>query len=132
MAYKTFPDIQTPDYPLEEDYADHTLKMQVDNETILTRPRFTSLPLSFKITWSHLKTVDYNKLRAFYKEMRGGALAFKWTYPEDEGNDYSQKEFIVRFADSSMNFQLVEIDKWSGSITLQVTPEEEQGEEGTE
>lgn len=113
-----FPSIQTPDYPLQEVFTDHTLKMQVDNETILTRPRFTKLPKSFKLTWEHLPTTDYNKLRAFYQETRGGAIAFSWTYPTDEGNEYSGKTFEVRFTDSEFDFQLVEVNYWSGSITL--------------
>lgn len=113
-----FPDIQTPDYPLNEIFTDHTLKMQVDNETILTRPRFTKLPKAFKITWSKLPTADYNQLRAFFQQTRGGALAFEWTYPSDVGNDYSGKKFTVRFSDSELSFRLVECSFWSGSITL--------------
>lgn len=119
MAENTFPDIQAPDYPLNEVFTDHTLKMQVDNETILTRPRFTKMPKAFKVSWSKLQVSDYNKLRAFFLKMKGGALSFIWIYPEDPGNEYSQKQFTVRFADSELNFQLVEIDKWSGTITLQ-------------
>lgn len=113
-----FPSIQAPDYPLNEVFTDHTLKMQVDNETILTRPRFTKLPKAFKLTWAHLPTSDYNELRAFYLETRGGAYAFNWTYPADAGNEYSGKTFEVRFTDSEFNFQLVELNYWSGSITL--------------
>lgn len=113
-----FPTIQTPDYPLNEIFTDHTLKMQVDNETILTRPRFTKLPKAFKLSWSKLPTKDYNKLRAFYQQTRGGALSFEWTYPADEGNEYSGQKFTVRFTDSELSFQLVELNLWSGSITL--------------
>lgn len=113
-----FPTIQTPDYPLNEVFTDHSLKMQVDNETILTRPRFTKMPKAFKVTWSKLPSTDYNRLRAFYLSMKGGALSFKWTYPEDPDNEYSKKEFVVRFNDSELNFQLVEGSYWSGSITL--------------
>lgn len=113
-----FPDIQTPDYPLEELHKDHTIKMTVDNETILTRPRFTKIPKSFKITWSKLPTKDYNKLRAFYSQTRGDALSFEWTYPKDEGNDYSGEKFIVRFDDGLLDFKIVECSFWSGSITI--------------
>lgn len=114
----TFPTIQTPDYPLQETKTDHTLKMQVDNETILTRPRFTKMPRAFKLTWSKLPTADYNLLRSFYDSMHGGSLAFQWAYPNDPGNDYSGKTFTVRFDNESLDFQLVEMDYWNGSVTL--------------
>lgn len=86
-----FPNIQIPDYPLSEVFTDHTLKMQVDNETILTRPRFTKMPKSFKLTWTKLPVSDYNQLRAFFLAMKGGAISFDWTYPADPGNEYTGK-----------------------------------------
>lgn len=114
----TFPDIAVPDYPLEEEIKDHSLKMQMDNETILTRPKYTKMPQSFKLTWSHMTTADYNKLRAFYKDRKGGALAFSWTYPTDAGNDLSGQTFTVRFDDESLNFKLTSVNYWEGTITL--------------
>lgn len=36
-----FPNIKNPIYPLKHKRVDHTYKMEQDNETINTRPRFT-------------------------------------------------------------------------------------------
>lgn len=115
-----FPTIQSPSYPLNEVYTDHTIRMQVENETILTRPRFTKMPKAFKVSWDKLPVSDYNQLRAFFLAMKGGASSFIWKYPKDPGNDFSEKEFTVRFNDSELNFQAVELNYWSGTITLQV------------
>lgn len=117
-----FPTIQTPDYPLHEIRTDHTLKMKVENETILTRPKLTKVPKAFKLTWSELPTEDFIKLKNFWESMHGGALIFQWTYPTDEGNDYSGKTFNVRFDDDELDWSLVKMNYWSVSLTLRVAP----------
>lgn len=42
-----FPNIKNPIYPLKHKRVDHTYKMEQDNETINTRPRFTKKAAAF-------------------------------------------------------------------------------------
>ena len=117
-----FPNIASPSFPLTEISTDHTLYMQVDNDPILPRPRFTKMPRSFKLTWDSLPSADYNKLRTFYRDStKGGAISFNWTYPiTDPDNALAGKVFEVRFNDTSLEFQLKQFGYWTGSVTLQV------------
>ena len=53
-----FPNIKNPIYPLKHKRVDHTYKMEQDNETINTRPRFTKKPLHFTVQWSAVPAAD--------------------------------------------------------------------------
>lgn len=113
-----FPPIKPPVYPLQETYTDHSIKMQMDNLTINTRPRFTKMPKKFKLTWTALPAADFAKLRSFYLyDTKGGALSFAWTYPNEPGSGYAGKSFMVRF-EGDLDFSLDNPGYYSGSVTL--------------
>lgn len=81
-----FPNIKNPIYPLKHKRVDHTYKMEQDNETINTRPRFTKKPLHFTLQWSALPAADYSLLDTFFNDQTyGNALKFQWTYPPEPG-----------------------------------------------
>lgn len=113
-----FPTIQYPVYPLKENIPDHTWKGETDNETILTRPRFTKVKHSFTLTWDALPIADLVTLHSFYlNQARQGALAFNWTYPPEPGSPYAGTVFAMRF-DGDWEMSLSDPGHYSGSIKL--------------
>ncbi|MBQ9256145.1 MAG: hypothetical protein IJ694_04830 [Acidaminococcaceae bacterium] len=112
-----FPSIMAPNYPLQETHKDHSRKGEVSNTTIITSPRFTKAPLSFRLTWNSLPAADYDLLRNFYDNVVCcGALDFNWTHPDDGGN-YANKVFRVRF-DGDLEFRLIAVGRYEGSVKL--------------
>lgn len=114
-----FPNIKNPIYPLKHKRVDHTYKMEQDNETINTRPRFTKKPLHFTLQWSALPAADYSLLDTFFNDQTyGNALKFQWTYPLEPGCKFAGQTFTVRFS-GDLEFDLVNPGLFSGQIALE-------------
>ena len=88
-----------PDYPTniqlpsrcEEVTEDPAIRSGFETGIVHTRPRFTRVRRTWKISWEYIKGADYRVLRTFYDQIRGGALSFNWTHPIEN------KVFEVRF-----------------------------------
>lgn len=106
-----FPSIRPPVYPIKETIPDTAIKGELENQTILTRKRFTRTPRTFELTWSALPQKEYRLLKSFYETVNG-ALPFSWVHPIDGG-----APLMVRF---SGNFEFTSVNPkyWEGTITL--------------
>lgn len=111
-----FPKIKAPVYPIKETIPDTAIKGKLENQVILARKRFTRTPMTFELSWTALPEADYEKLRAFYREVNA-AVAFRWSYPVGAGGAFSGKVFTVRF-DGEFTFSCTNHGYWEGNIKL--------------
>nr|DAF12928.1 MAG TPA: Amicyanin [Caudoviricetes sp.] len=111
-----FPQIKPPVYPIHETIPDTAIKGKLENQVILARKRFTRTPMTFELTWTALPESDYEKLRAFYREVNA-AVSFRWVYPVGAGGAFSGRAFTVRF-DGEFSFSCANHGYWEGSIKL--------------
>ena len=115
MSMNTFPTIEPPKSPIDGTIEDHTIKGESDGVTILTRPRFTKDVYVFKPQWDAMNSTDFASLKSFYQQMRGNALEFIWTHP-NEGAE-ANNTYRVRF-DGNMDWKLSNLGYYEVSITL--------------
>lgn len=115
-----FPIIQQPVYPLATKIKDPSLKSEMENGLVISRPRFTRVPQSFVLKWTALPAADYAVLRDFYRDnVYGGSLAFDWRYPAVAGDPYSGQVFSVRFMGEEFSFNMVAPGYYAGTLTVQ-------------
>ena len=114
-----FPTIVQPSYPFNIEYANPAIKGEMEDNTIVTRPRYTKMPIRCTLRWTGMPNDDYDTLRAFYKKTLGGSVAFNWIYPSITGDELSDTIMLMRFSDSSFNFSYDQFGRWSGQIILE-------------
>ena len=115
-----FPTIQQPVYPFTTKIKDPSLKAEMENGLVISRPRFTRVPQSFVLKWTALPSADYAALRNFYRNsVYGGSLAFDWQYPAVAGDPDSGKLFSVRFTGEDFSFSMVAPGYYAGTLIIQ-------------
>ena len=115
-----FPDIQQPVYPFTTKLKDPSLQSEMENGLVVSRARFTRVPLNFTLKWTALPAADYALLRDFYlNTVYGGSLAFNWYYPTVPDDSFSGRLFSVRFTGGDVTFELAAPGYYSGKITIQ-------------
>ena len=109
----TFPDIQKPSFPLDDEIEDSTIRSEMDDGTVVTRLRFTKIRHTYTLNWDALPDADYQELVTFLTEtVKMGALSFSWTNPRDSTVHTVRLKSMGKFSGKAVNI-------WSGSITLQ-------------
>lgn len=115
-----FPNIQQPVYPFTTKIKDPALQSEMENGLVISRAKFTRVPLTFILKWTALPAADYAALRDFYRNtVRGGSLAFDWYYPTVANDPYSGQLFTVRFGSGDVSFDLAVPGYYSGTLTIQ-------------
>lgn len=116
---RVFPSISNPVYPLDGTYKDHTLKMEMDNITVNTRPRFTKTPVTFTLQWTALRASEFSTLYDFYvSTCKGCALPFTWTYPDEPNDPLAGKKYNMRFA-GDLSFSLANPGLYTVSVAIE-------------
>jgi len=115
-----FPTIQQPVYPFTTKIKDPSLQSEMENGLMVSRVKFTRVPLTFILKWTALAAADYAVLRDFYrKTVYGGGLVFNWYYPTVPNDPYSGQLFSVRFTGGDISFNLSAPGYYSGTLTIQ-------------
>ena len=110
----TWPNIETPNLPLEEVGRLSTVRSPYEAGYVNTRPRWTRARRSFVLTWNALSSSGFSTLRAFFEEtVRGGGDSFTWTHP------VTSTSYTVRFAQDELRFTAILGDRYRGSVTLE-------------
>lgn len=104
--------IKNPDYPLDEQLADPTLRSEFEDGSQQTRPKHTRIRNTFTVSWKSLPDDEKQLLEDFYRNtVKAGAEAFNWTHP------VSGKQYVVRFG-AALAPKANMLHYWSVSITL--------------
>lgn len=104
--------IRNPDYPLDEQLADPTLRSEYEDGSQQTRPKFTRIRKIFAVEWNSLPDTEKELLVDFYcNTVKAGAEAFDWTDP------VSGKLYAVRFG-SAPKIKAKMLHYYTVSITL--------------
>jgi phage-related protein len=107
----TWPAVQLP-LTLDETTEDPVIRTEFESGIVQTRPRYTRMRGTWSLVWANMRGADYRTLRAFYKQMKGGALSFNWTHPRDSA------AFEVRFK-GALNSKHTVMDCYSVTLTLE-------------
>lgn len=104
--------IRNPDYPLDEQLADPTLRSEFEDGSQQTRPKHTRIRRTFSVEWNSLPDAEKQMLEDFYCNVaKAGAVAFNWTEP------VSGKRYAVRFG-AAPKVKAKMLHYWTVSITL--------------
>lgn len=77
-----------------EEIENSVIRSSMESGTVVTRPRFTRMRTTWKLTWNTLRNDHYQIMKNFYRNtVVGGSLPFLWTHPLDN------KTYTVRFLD---------------------------------
>ena len=115
-----FPSITLPSYPFSTKIENVALLSKMEDGTIVSRAKFTRARETFTLRWNTLPNADYAVLRDFYKNtVKGGSLAFIWTYPVIAADPYSGTSFTVRFIEGDIEFSVPQPGIRSGQLVLQ-------------
>lgn len=102
-----------PNYPLGEELEDSVLRSSFEDGTVQTRQKFTRVRTTYTVEWSNMPDEHKRTLESFFKtDVKGGALAFNWTHPQNG------EALTVRFTEPP-KFSLTVTKYWTVSITLQ-------------
>ncbi len=107
MAYPTFPDLyKAPDISMKETFDDPGIKDKMEDGTVATRPRYTRMRKTLKVTYSLLTPEARRILIQFMRDV-GSWQPF---YFIDNRDDANPETLTMRFT------KLPEIsdDKWAG------------------
>lgn len=85
-----WPNIRLPS-SLEETTPDPAIRSEFEDGSVQTRPRFTRMRRRWTLSWGNIQKSQYEVLREFYMNKKGGSLSFTWVNPMDGG------VFTVRF-----------------------------------
>lgn len=102
---------QNPQYPLDEDREDSTIKSDFEGGYQHTRPRYTRIRRKFNIRYKNLSDTDKIILETFVNTVSGGADRFLWTHPKT-GTPYT-----VRF-DKPLKFTYPYYGLWDVEFQL--------------
>lgn len=104
--------IRNPDYPLDEQLADPTLRSEYEDGSQQTRPKFTRIRKIFTVEWNSLPDTEKELLVDFYcNTVKAGAEAFDWMDP------VSGKQYAVRFG-AAPKIKAKMLHYYTVSITL--------------
>ena len=106
-----WPNIQPPS-GCGEATEDPAIRSKFENGAVQTRARNTRMRGTWNLNWDYMRGADYRILKAFYKQMRGGALSFAWMHPTD------LITYNVRF-NGELKADNQSFDFWSASATLE-------------
>lgn len=106
-----WPNVQLPS-SLEETTEDPAIRSEAESGIVQTRPRYTRMRRSWQLGWANMRGADYRLLRAFFEQVRGGALVFGWRQPREN------KVFQVRFVGPIIGRHTV-MDCWSVTLNLE-------------
>lgn len=112
MSTLTFPSIEPPVYPLEEQYEDNSISSAMEDGTVTGRRKFTKSRTTWTLKWTALPDSDHTLLMDFIrKTVYFKSLSFAWTNPQTE----TTHEVRVASVDTwSQNVS----DTWSGGLTI--------------
>lgn len=100
-----------PEYPLDEDREDSTLKSDFEGGYQHTRPRFTRIRRIWNIRYKYLLDADKTALEAHVDSVKGSADSFLWTHPK------TGTQYTVRF-DKPPKFSYVQYGYWDTEFML--------------
>lgn len=85
MSTLTFPSIEPPVYPLEEQYEDNSISSAMEDGTVTGRRKFTKSRTTWTLKWTALPDSDHTLLMDFIrKTVYFKSLSFAWTNPQTE------------------------------------------------
>jgi len=95
----------------EEVAYDPTIRSEMENGLVLTRPRFTALDDKFSIGYRYLIAADKVLLKTMQTSVRVGAGTIDWTNPDDDVVYEVRLAVPLKFQMESQDF-----NKWSVRI----------------
>lgn len=111
MPEHNWPNVQLPS-GCEETTENPAIRSEMESGIVKTRARFTRIRRVWQVSWEYMRGVDYRLLRAFFVQMRGGALDFNWTHPAEN------IVFKVRF-NGEIKATNQSYDFWSVTLNLE-------------
>ena len=106
-----WPNIRLPS-SLEETTPDPAIRSEFEDGSVQTRPRFTRMRRRWTLSWANIKKSQYEILREFYMNQKGGSLSFSWTNPMNGG------VFTVRFV-GELTAKTTEVDFYAVTVKLE-------------
>lgn len=96
-----------------ENIENSAIRSSMESGTVVTRPRFTRMRTTWKLSWNVLHNTHYQIIRNFYlKTVVGGSLPFLWAHPLDN------KTYTVRFLGNLEADPFSDVF-WSVNLTLE-------------
>lgn len=85
--------IKKPSISMQQGYNDLTLRSEMENGLVFTRPRGTKIRRTWSIIYDHAPSSDMDMIDDFVRNVTlGGGMAFLWADPR------SDEEIPVRFS----------------------------------
>jgi hypothetical protein len=93
MAEYQFPTLsKAPSVAIERDFEDPTIRDEMENGLVSTRPRWSRVRRAFRVPYVGISPNDAQLIEDFIQEMKGGSGAFVFTLPD------TGESVTVRFA----------------------------------
>lgn len=106
-----WPNIRLPS-SLEETTPDPAIRSEFEDGSVQTRPRFTRMRRRWTLSWANIKKSQYEILRDFYMNQKGGSLSFSWPNP------MNGVMFTVRFV-GELTAKTTELDFYAVTVKLE-------------
>ena len=106
-----WPNIRLPS-SLEETTPDPAIRSEFEDGSVQTRPRFTRMRRRWTLSWANIKKSQYEILRDFYMNQKGGSLSFSWPNP------MNCVMFTVRFV-GELTAKTTEVDFYAVTVKLE-------------
>ncbi len=87
-----FPTIMKPSFAISTTVKDNSIKSEMINGMIVSRPRYSRQLCAWELTWSALSASDLSSLKSFYNQCYGGAISFLWT--DDDSGTTKNVRFV--------------------------------------
>lgn len=79
----SFPSIQQPSYAISTTVGDNSIKSEMINGMVVSRPRYSRQLKKWELQWNGMPATDLGTLRTFYNTCFGGSVAFVWNDADD-------------------------------------------------
>jgi len=110
----TWPTIQAPSFPLEEEIIKPQIKTEFEAGYAQSRPRATVAKRRFRLVWKAMPDADFTSLASAFASDQGSA--FTWTHPS------TSSSYTVRYAEDGLRSTLQTTGLRSVSVTLEQVP----------
>ena len=109
----SWPSIQNPTYPLQEEYFKPQIKQEFESGHVQSRARATVAKRRWTLNWRSLPEADWVSLVAAFNTDQG--TTFTWTHPVSG-------EYTVRYAANSLTSTIVAPNLRTASVALEEAP----------
>lgn len=111
--FPTLTDAPDVDSWEEQRAYDPTIRAKSEGGYVKTRPRYTRVPMQWKLKYSYLSATDKTTLQAFENTVRVGADAFNWTNPDSGAVHVVRFKEPIKFAPVGCKL------RWRAEMTLE-------------